>query len=202
MPSLQHFVALFVLLCNNIHFRSNPQQNASYIHHINPELIPCVGLQSRTVILVVPPIWNKPKCRETLVEFLVLLSWNVILNELEGITEEVWILWSVSEMQSSTTSYWTNWLWITNWLISHTKTQEHAACQNLDSCSECTVDLLTPVDLLVAGSNGRPAGLVKGRHVCPEQRLLVLHNVMFQATSESGKLFDFTLFCRKNRCKM
>lgn len=47
MPPLQHFVALFVLLCKNIHFRSNPQQNAPQIHHIIPELIPCVGLQSR-----------------------------------------------------------------------------------------------------------------------------------------------------------
>lgn len=108
-----------------------------------------------------------------------------------------------SWLQSSTTSYWTNWLWITNWLISHTKKRT----RSMSKPAQLFWMHSWPVDLVVAGSNRRPAsrrsvGLVKGRHVCPERRLLVLHNVMFQATSESGKLFDFTLCCRKNRCKM
>lgn len=114
---------------------------------------------------------------------------------------EVWVLWSVSEMLLLVAELYhllLDKLALDYKLVDFTHKKEHAAGQNPDN-----PDLFTPVDLVVAGSTRRRSvELVKGRRVCPRRRLLVLHNGTFQATSESGKLLDFTLFCRKNRCKM
>lgn len=130
-------------------------------------------------------------------EFLVILSWNVLFNDLEGIVMEVWILWSVSEFLLLVAELYhllLDKLALDHKLVDFTHKEEHAACSK--SCTAFLKALLTcSADLVVAGSSQQAASVCLS--VCPERRLLALHNVMFQATSESGKLLDFTLFCHK-----